>query len=291
MKDWGVFADGFCGGKEVVDTANEPLDGRLVQYLLHAPVGDGGQWDMVVNLVEKYGLVPQTVFPDSFNAKASGVYYPTPSPFIANTTRPNKLVDNRQTARSSSAPPPPRHSNRKARHRRDRKIQVKSDADDLRRSHTLPWRSPKAKRHLHMELRRQGTEISLHNHNSIRLLPRQRQHSLHPPKPQPHPSRHRRPLLPHQRPKKPLHASPYRLTPRQHRRRAGGALRQRLHGDHKIRSHKHAQSGTACIFWLRRGEILRAHQGDPGHRPLRLRARLQRFIVFDESAAVGGRRE
>lgn len=42
---------------EVIDTVDEPLDGRLVQYLLTAPVGDGGQWDMVVNLVEKYGLV------------------------------------------------------------------------------------------------------------------------------------------------------------------------------------------------------------------------------------------
>ncbi|KAF8540137.1 peptidase C1B, bleomycin hydrolase [Trichophaea hybrida] len=58
--------------EQIVDTASEPLNGRLVQYLLNAPVGDGGQWDMVVNLVEKYGLVPQTVFPDSFNAKASG---------------------------------------------------------------------------------------------------------------------------------------------------------------------------------------------------------------------------
>lgn len=56
---------------EVIDTTDEPLDGRLVQWLLHAPVNDGGQWDMVVNLVEKYGLVPQILYPDSFNAKAS----------------------------------------------------------------------------------------------------------------------------------------------------------------------------------------------------------------------------
>jgi bleomycin hydrolase len=42
-----------------------------MQYLLTSPVGDGGQWDMVVNLVEKYGLVPQALYPDSFNAKAS----------------------------------------------------------------------------------------------------------------------------------------------------------------------------------------------------------------------------
>ncbi|KAI5791894.1 peptidase C1B, bleomycin hydrolase [Geopyxis carbonaria] len=57
---------------QILDTMHEPLDGRLIQYLLNSPVGDGGQWDMVVNLVEKYGLVPQQIFPDSFNAKASG---------------------------------------------------------------------------------------------------------------------------------------------------------------------------------------------------------------------------
>lgn len=43
--------------ENVVDTASEALDGRLVQELLSSPVGDGGQWDMAANLVQKYGLV------------------------------------------------------------------------------------------------------------------------------------------------------------------------------------------------------------------------------------------
>ena len=43
--------------EQILDTATEDLDGRLVQNLLQSPVGDGGQWDMVANLVEKYGLV------------------------------------------------------------------------------------------------------------------------------------------------------------------------------------------------------------------------------------------
>lgn len=60
-----------CGYIEIIDTLDEPLDGRLLQYMMVAPVGDGGQWDMVVNLVEKYGLVPQALYPDSFNAKAT----------------------------------------------------------------------------------------------------------------------------------------------------------------------------------------------------------------------------
>ncbi|MCJ1242203.1 hypothetical protein MMC14_010210 [Varicellaria rhodocarpa] len=57
--------------EQILDTATEDLDGRLVQNLLQSPVGDGGQWDMVANLVEKYGLVPQELYPDSFNAMNS----------------------------------------------------------------------------------------------------------------------------------------------------------------------------------------------------------------------------
>ncbi len=43
--------------EQVLDTVDGDLDGRLMQTLLSSPVGDGGQWDMVANLVEKYGLV------------------------------------------------------------------------------------------------------------------------------------------------------------------------------------------------------------------------------------------
>ncbi|TKA69300.1 hypothetical protein B0A49_08272 [Cryomyces minteri] len=55
--------------ENILDTVDEPLDGRLVASLLASPVGDGGQWDMVANLVAKYGLVPQSLYPDSFNAE------------------------------------------------------------------------------------------------------------------------------------------------------------------------------------------------------------------------------
>ena len=43
--------------EQILDTTDEELDGRLVQTLMASPVGDGGQWDMAANLVEKYGLV------------------------------------------------------------------------------------------------------------------------------------------------------------------------------------------------------------------------------------------
>jgi len=49
----------------------EEVDGRLVQHLLHNPVNDGGQWDMLVNLIQKHGLVPKAVYPDTHSSENS----------------------------------------------------------------------------------------------------------------------------------------------------------------------------------------------------------------------------
>eukprot|EP00753_Platysulcus_tardus_P000027 PLAT10019.1.p2 GENE.PLAT10019.1~~PLAT10019.1.p2 ORF type:complete len:517 (+),score=253.90 PLAT10019.1:30-1580(+) len=57
--------------ESIMDTASEPVDSRLVQYLLQAPVNDGGQWDMLVNLINKYGVVPKSAFPECHSSSAS----------------------------------------------------------------------------------------------------------------------------------------------------------------------------------------------------------------------------
>ena len=44
--------------------ANAKKDDRKVAFLLDG-VGDGGQWQMYVNLVKKYGVVPQSAFPEN----------------------------------------------------------------------------------------------------------------------------------------------------------------------------------------------------------------------------------
>ncbi|CAI8013746.1 Bleomycin hydrolase (Fragment) [Geodia barretti] len=43
----------------VIETADRPIDDRVVAWLLHQPLGDGGQWDMFVSLVKKHGGSPQ----------------------------------------------------------------------------------------------------------------------------------------------------------------------------------------------------------------------------------------
>lgn len=57
--------------ENICDTVDEPLDSRVVSFLNTAPVNDGGQWDMIVNLVNKYGVVPNEVFPDNAQSTAS----------------------------------------------------------------------------------------------------------------------------------------------------------------------------------------------------------------------------
>ena len=51
--------------ENILDTLNEPLNGRLVSFLLTDPIGDGGQWDMFKSLVKKYGVVPKSAMPET----------------------------------------------------------------------------------------------------------------------------------------------------------------------------------------------------------------------------------
>lgn len=52
----------------IIDTADRDVDDRTVAYLLDRPLEDGGQWNMFVNIIEKHGLVPQAVMPESISS-------------------------------------------------------------------------------------------------------------------------------------------------------------------------------------------------------------------------------
>ncbi|KAI7904643.1 peptidase C1B, bleomycin hydrolase [Cokeromyces recurvatus] len=57
--------------ENMIDLADEDINDRVVQYLLTSPVGDGGQWQMFINLVEKYGVVPKSVYPETVASSSS----------------------------------------------------------------------------------------------------------------------------------------------------------------------------------------------------------------------------
>ena len=57
--------------EQVIATADQELTSRKVKFLLDTPQQDGGQWDMVVALFEKYGVVPKSVYPESISSSNS----------------------------------------------------------------------------------------------------------------------------------------------------------------------------------------------------------------------------
>ena len=55
----------------IISTYDKDWNSRLVMHLLSNPIQDGGQWDMWVNLVNKYGVVPQSEMPESYSSSNS----------------------------------------------------------------------------------------------------------------------------------------------------------------------------------------------------------------------------
>ena len=56
----------------VIETRDQDLSedkDRLVQWLFQHPIQDGGVWNMMPSLVEKYGLVPKEVYPESHSSE------------------------------------------------------------------------------------------------------------------------------------------------------------------------------------------------------------------------------
>ncbi|KAL6019503.1 hypothetical protein ACNR90_002810 [Candidozyma auris] len=63
----GRFA-GLEGSSESIDsTEDSDINSRLIQHLLDDPTCDGGQFDMFINVAEKYGIgVPSASYPDAY---------------------------------------------------------------------------------------------------------------------------------------------------------------------------------------------------------------------------------
>ena len=55
----------------IIESADRPLDDRRVEWLLKNAIGDGGVWGGFVNLVDKYGLVPAEVMPETNSSKST----------------------------------------------------------------------------------------------------------------------------------------------------------------------------------------------------------------------------
>ena len=52
----------------VIENAQEPIKGQLMQYVLRG-MTDGGYWSEAVDLIEKYGVVPKQVQPETYQSE------------------------------------------------------------------------------------------------------------------------------------------------------------------------------------------------------------------------------
>ena len=57
--------------EQIIGTSDLEIGDRKLKFLLDVPQQDGGQWDMVVALFQKYGVVPKDIYPESISSSAS----------------------------------------------------------------------------------------------------------------------------------------------------------------------------------------------------------------------------
>ena len=55
----------------MIETSGRPIDDRTIHFLLSDPIGDGGQWNMAMNLIRKHGLVPKSTYPESNSSSST----------------------------------------------------------------------------------------------------------------------------------------------------------------------------------------------------------------------------
>lgn len=56
-----------------ISTAHLPMDDRKVEWLFKNPISDGGQWTTFADIVKKYGLVPKSAMPETFQSEKTAM--------------------------------------------------------------------------------------------------------------------------------------------------------------------------------------------------------------------------
>ncbi|MDR0845318.1 MAG: C1 family peptidase [Tannerella sp.] len=69
---WDIFEKANLFLENVIATARLPLDDRLVTEYFKSPVSDNGVWNLYYNAADKYGVVPQSVMPETAHSDNTG---------------------------------------------------------------------------------------------------------------------------------------------------------------------------------------------------------------------------
>lgn len=69
---WDMFEKSNLFLENVIATADRSMTDRDVEFFFKSPVGDGGVWNLFFNVAEKYGVVPQSVMPETAHSNSTG---------------------------------------------------------------------------------------------------------------------------------------------------------------------------------------------------------------------------
>lgn len=53
----------------IIDTREKPMDDKMVEWLFRNPINDGGQFTGISDIIEKYGVVPAAVMPETYSSE------------------------------------------------------------------------------------------------------------------------------------------------------------------------------------------------------------------------------
>ena len=55
----------------LIELIDKDYDDRSLQFIVQSGIGDGGQWDMIVSVIKKYGIVPKNVYGETATSSAT----------------------------------------------------------------------------------------------------------------------------------------------------------------------------------------------------------------------------
>ena len=68
---WDLFEKSNLFLENAIATADKPMDDRTVETFFKSPIGDGGVWNLFINVAQKYGVVPDSVMPETVHSDAT----------------------------------------------------------------------------------------------------------------------------------------------------------------------------------------------------------------------------
>jgi bleomycin hydrolase len=66
---WDQFEKANLFLESIINTCDLPTNDRMVEWLFKNPIGDGGVWNSYANLIEKYGVVPSRIMPETYHSE------------------------------------------------------------------------------------------------------------------------------------------------------------------------------------------------------------------------------